>query len=270
MWMPLILTRHSVRRMRSLLLTMTVILTGFQLLLAALADLLGNSSAFSKLAGMAPPAVRQLMGPSLVTMLSVSGVMALGYFHTAIEAALVALVIMIGSEPVGELEAGFTDLALSRPMGRSAVMMRTLILMLVCPTVVVGAMGLGTAAGEHWVLREGLPGPEPRLVWSIALNLWALLIAWGGIMMAVASVSRRRGGAIAVVATAALVATLADYLARAWAPLQKFAWLSPFHYYSPLDLVTGAALSWTHVLTLLGIAATGVAAAFVLFARRDL
>jgi hypothetical protein len=63
MWTPLVLSGHSLRRMRSLLLTMTVILTAFQLLLAALADWLGTSSAFSQLAAMVPPAVRQLMGP---------------------------------------------------------------------------------------------------------------------------------------------------------------------------------------------------------------
>jgi ABC-2 type transport system permease protein len=62
---------------------------------------------------------------------------------------------------------------------------------------------------------------------------------------------------------------LMDYLARAWTTLQKVAWLSPFHFYSPLELVTGTPLSVSNVLTLAGIGAAGAAAAFVIFARRD-
>jgi ABC-2 type transport system permease protein len=102
------------------------------------------------------------------------------------------------------------------------------------------------------------------------LNLWALLMAWGGITMAVASAGRRRSASASGVAIAALVAALVDYLARAWAPIRPIAWLSPFHYYSPLDIVMGAPLPLTNVATLLGITAVGVAVAFVVFLRRDL
>lgn len=256
--------------MRALLLGMALVLGGFQLLLAAMAELLHAQAAFGKLEALVPPAMRQLMGQSLVTMLSVSGVVALGYFHTAIEAALVVLVIVIGSEPADELDAGFLDLALSRPVPRVASQLRTTILMLACSIVVVATMGLGTAAGARWVMPAAISGPEPRLVLSLMANLWALMMAWGGITMAVASASRRRSRVMSVVGMAALVALLVDYLARVWTPARHVAWISPFHYYSPLELVMGAALPVQDVLTLLGIGVAGVAGAFVVFARRDL
>jgi ABC-2 type transport system permease protein len=249
---------------------MTGVLAGFQILLAALASWLRSQSGFSQLEGLVPPDVRQLMGQSLVTMLSVSGIVALGYFHTAIEAALVALVLVIGSEPADELDAGFVDLALSRPIARQALLARTLILMVSCPALVVGAMGLGTAVGARWVMPVSMAGPAPRLVLSLMLNLWALLMAWGGLAMAVAAASRKRSQVTSVVALAALAALLVDYLARAWTPIQRLAWLSPFHYFSPLDLVIGTSLAARDLAVLLGIGASGVLAAFVIYARRDL
>jgi hypothetical protein len=210
------------------------------------------------------------MGSSLVTMLSVSGIVALGYFHTAIEAALVALVIVIASEPAGELEAGFTDLAMARPLPRYVPMARTLLLVVTLPAVIVCAMGLGTTIGAGWAMPASMPRPQPRLVWSLMLNLWALLVAWGGLAMAAASASRRRSRVLSVTGLAALGALLLDYLARVWTPLGRCGWISPFHYYSPLDLVMGHTVPAADVLTLLAIGAAGAAAAFVAFAKRDL
>ncbi len=266
----LVLTGHSLRRLRTLLLAMTGILAGFQVLVAALADWLASSSAFGQIAALVPPNVKALMGPSFLTMMSVSGIVALGYYHTAVEAALVALMIVAGTEPVGEQEAGFTDLVLSRSVPRTAVMGRTLLLVVLCPTIVVPAMGAGTAAGVRWMLRSDLPAPDPATIAAIMVNLWALLIAWGGIAMAVASVVRRRGQAVGLVAAAALVTVLIDYLARAWTTIRQVAWVSPFHFYSPLEIVTGAPLSTASVATLLAIGAVGATTAFVVFGRKDL
>lgn len=264
------LVGHSVRRSRGILLGMAGVLAGFQLLLAAVAGWLQTVSAFGQLGSLAPPAVRQLMGQSLLTVLSVSGVVALGYFHTAVEAALVILVLVIASEPADELESGFTDLVLSRRVPRTAVMARTSALLIAGPTFVVAAMGIGTAAGAAWILPPEVPGPSPRLVWSLMLNLWALAIAWGGIAMAVSAFSRRRGRVTSWVGLAALTALLIDYLARAWAPIQPVAWLSPFHYYSPIELVMGAAIPVHDVATLLSIGAGSTCLAWAGYSRRDL
>lgn len=263
------LVAHSARRWRGLLVGMGLVLAGFQILLAAVAGWLGTQEAFGQLGNLAPPVVRQLMGSSLVTVLSVSGVVALGYFHTAVEAALVILALSLASEPADELEKGFTDLALSRSVSRSVVLLRTTVLLIVGPTVVVAAMGLGTWAGAAWYLPPELR-PSARLVQLLMANLWALTIAWGGLAMAVSALARKRSQVTSWIGLTALTALLVDYLARAWAPMSGVAWLSPFHYYSPIDLVMGAAFPARDLLVLLSLGAAGVCLAWVAYTRRDL
>jgi ABC-2 type transport system permease protein len=265
-----VLAIHSARRLRGMVIGMAVVLAAFQVLLAAMADWLSSQSAFHQIEGLVPPAMRALMGQSLFTMLSVSGVVALGYFHTAIEAALIFFVIVIGSEPADEIDAGFADLVLSRPVRRRALMVRTMALLLVYPALLVAAMGLGTAAGTFWMLPATAPGPSAGLVLSLMLNLWALLMAWGGIAMAVASVCRRRSRVTGIVGLAALVTLLVDYLARAWTPFRHASWISPFHYFSPLELVMGVPLPWWHIVTLLSAGVVGAVFACIAFDLRDL
>ncbi len=178
--------------------------------------------------------------------------------------------MVIGSEPASEIEAGFIDVTLSRPLARQVLLLRTLVLLVAVPAFVVGAMGLGTAAGAAWVMPPTLPKPTTRLVWSLMLNLWALLIAWGGITLAVASVSRRRDRVASIVGLAGVAALLLDYLARAWKPLEAVAWMSPFHFYSPLNLVIGSRFPAADVVALLAVGAAGWTVAFVLYAHRDL
>ena len=67
----------------------------------------------------------------------------------------------------------------------------------------------------------------------------------------------------------ALAAFLLDYVGRLWQAAEKAAWLSPFRYYNPLDLVMGKSLPEKNLAILGAIAAVGFAMAYVLFARRD-
>jgi hypothetical protein len=69
---------------------------------------------------------------------------------------------------------------------------------------------------------------------------------------------------------AALVAYLVDYLGRVWDPLSHVSPLSPFHYFEPMTLITGAPMNLTHLGILFGTGAVGAIAAHVIFRRRDL
>jgi ABC-type transport system involved in multi-copper enzyme maturation permease subunit len=263
------LVRHSLRRVRTLLLVMAGALALFQVLLALAAQQLQQSGTFAQLANIMPSFVRELFGTSLLTMLSFSGIMALGYYHVAITAVLVALAITIGTEPVAEIEVGIADVILARPVARVSVLTRSVVLLVAGPALVIGAMVGGTFLGL-WI--AGPPPnlrPPPSLVGALALNLWALIFCCGGIALAIGSVARRRSVAGSIGGAAATSLMLADYLSRVWSPLKPIARFSPFHYYNPLDLVMGRPLSMTDVGVLVGAGVVGIAAAYVLFTRRD-
>ncbi|MCX6538510.1 MAG: hypothetical protein NT151_06190 [Acidobacteria bacterium] len=265
-----LLVRHSLRRMRTLLLVMAGALALFQVLLALAAQQLQQAGTFAQLASIVPSFVRELFGTALLAMMSFSGIMALGYYHVAIIAVLVALVITIGTEPVAEIEVGFADLILSRPIARVSALTRSVVLLAVGPALVIGAMAGGTFLGL-WIAA---PSPElkplPSLIGSLALNLWALLFCWGGVALVIGSVARRRSVAGSITGAAATALMLTDYLSRVWSPLKPIARFSPFRYYNPLDLVMGHPLSTTDVGVLLASGAVGIVAAYALFARRDI
>jgi hypothetical protein len=108
------LVRHSLVRFRTPLLVMAAALAAFQVLLGLAAQELQREGAFTQIANLIPVFVRQLFGTALVSIMSFSGIMALGYYHVAIVAVLVGLVVAIATEPAGEVEGGFADLVLSR------------------------------------------------------------------------------------------------------------------------------------------------------------
>ena len=93
---------------------MAAALAAFQVLLALAAA--GTAAAGDVRAAREPDPgfVRELFGTALVSMMSFSGIMALGYYHVAIVAVLVGLVVAIATEPAGEVETGFADLVLAR------------------------------------------------------------------------------------------------------------------------------------------------------------
>lgn len=265
-----VLVRHSLRRMRTALLVVASLLALFQVLLAMAAAELQRQGTFEQLAGMMPSFVRELFGAALMSMMSFSGIMALGYYHVAIIAVLVGLVVAAATEPAGEVESGFADLVLAQAVPREAVVARSVVLVVACPAVVIAAMTAGTFAGL-WIAEPSAAGRPPAgLIGKLASNLWALLACWGGVSLVVGALSRRRAVAAGVAGGAAAALMLVDYLSKVWTPVRGLARLSPFHYYNPLDLVIGLPLPPADIGILLGTAASAVALAFLLFRRRDL
>lgn len=267
---PLTLLMYSLRRVRMLVAAMAVLLGGFQVLLIVVAGSIQGSASFEQLGGLMPPFVRQLMGPSFLSVMSFGGIVCLGYFHLAVMGALVGLAIGLGTMPASEIEIGFMDLILARPLGRSWIITRSIVVMLICGAVVLAMMILGTWFGLNQFAPAGAEWPAPRLILMLATNLAALILCWNAIAMAIGAAARRRSVAGGFVGLAALAMFLLDYVARAWAPAERVAWLSPFRYYSPFELVMGDPLPLKNLIVLAGIALVGYALAYVLFSRRDI
>jgi ABC-2 type transport system permease protein len=131
-------------------------------------------------------------------------------------------------------------------------------------------MMAGTWIGLATLAPPDADWPSAKLIASLGLNLGMLSLSWGGIAMALGAASRRRRVAGGVAGLLALTTYLLDYTARLWKPAESVAWLSPFRYYVPFDLVMGNPLPLRNLVVLASIAVTGFAAAYILFSRRDI
>src|SRR5207247_10396567 len=83
------LLAHSLRRVRTLVIVMGLLLAAFQVLLTLVAGSIQRSGSFAQVAALAPPFVRQLMGASFLGMRSFAGIICFGYFHPIVVASLV-------------------------------------------------------------------------------------------------------------------------------------------------------------------------------------
>jgi ABC-2 type transport system permease protein len=265
-----LLFAYSLKRVRTLAITTGLLLAALQLVLIFVAGSIQTSGGFVQLAALIPPFARQLLGPSVVTFMSFSGVVCLGYFELAVMGALIALAVTLATTPASEVEIGFMDLILARPLARHWIITRTIALTTLVSAFMLALMMAGTWIGLRLFAPEGVEWPSETLINSLAINLGMLTLCWGGVAMAIGAASRRRSVAGGAAGLLAFATFLLDYVARLWQPAEKIAWLSPFRYYNPFDLITGNALPLKNLLVLGGIALAGFAAAYVLFARRDI
>ncbi len=261
---------HSARRARTLVLAAAALLAAFQILLAFAAKSLQELNTFSGLTALVPDFLRQIFGSSLLTLMSFRGIACLGFFHVAIIAFLVGLMIALATEPASELETRFLDLILSHPLARCWVITRTITLLALCVALSLGAMMLGTWIGLHWLVDADLARQTFAVIPQLGMNLGLLLLCWGGIALALASIAHRRSVAAAITAFLAMTCYMTDLIAQAWKPLKPVARYSPFHYYNSLNLITGSTGSTHDIFILACIAATGFLLAYLFFQFRDL
>ena len=266
---PLLLLSLSLKRARTLLIATGLLLAAFQVLLVLIAGSIERGGEFEQLATLLPPFVRAILGPAVASVMSFSGIVCLGYFDLAIVAALLALIIALATLPASEVETGFADLILARPLRRHWIITRTIALVLLSTVLMLTLMMAGTWAGLAALAPENARWPSPLMIGSLALNLGLLMLCWSGIAMAFGAACRR-SVASATTGLLALAALLLDLAGRMWPPAARFAWLSPFRYFIPFDLVMGTALPVENVLVLWAIAMSGFTMAYFLFSQRDI
>jgi ABC-2 type transport system permease protein len=266
----LALAAHSLRRTRPIVIGMALVLGGFQFLLTQVASFLLRSGGFGLMPSLVPDFMRQMAGPSMLSFMSFAGVVAFGYFHPIVIAAHLGLAIAIATEPAAEVETRFADLTLARPMARHQIITRTVVVLIAAETALLLIMMTATWTGLACCTPADAPRPGLATIRSLAITLGAVTLCWGGLALATAAAVRRRATASGATAVAALATYLLDYLGRIWDPARFLSTFSPFHYFEPSSLVTGAPLNLRDVAVLLSIGAAGTALSYWIFSRRDL
>lgn len=264
------LVRHSARRYRKLVLTVSLLLGAFQVLLVLAARALDSMGAFGAFAALIPDFVKQLLGESTISMLSFGGVVCLGYFHLAVVGALVALAVALGTESAAEIEGRFVDFVMARPVHRHWPITRSLILLVAGTSIPILLMRTGTWVGLEWVAPAEAKTAALRTSGLLAWNLAVVTFCWGTVGLAVASFARRRGAAGAITGVLALSTYLLDYVARIWSPAQWTGRFSPFRYYSALDIVVSGRIPPWSIVVLLVTSAAAAAIAYAGYRYRDL
>jgi hypothetical protein len=131
------------------------------------------------------------------------------------------------------------------------------------------AIMAGTWAGLVMFAPPGVAWPPARQTGSLALYLALLLLCWSGIAISLGAACRR-GVAAATTSLFAFAALLLDWAHRLWPALDWVAWVSPFSYFNPYELVAGKSLRVENLLVLWAIAMTGFIVAYFVMSRRDI
>jgi ABC-2 type transport system permease protein len=264
-----LLFRLSLKRARLLLGATGMLLALVQMLRVHIAAQVHTEGQFDQITALLPPSVRQMFGSALASVMSFSGIVCGVYFDLGFMVALLALAIALSTLPASEIETGFADLILARPVPRHWLITRTIALVLFSIALMLLMIMAGTWVGLEVFAPPDAPWPTLLQTVNLALTLGTLLACWSGVAMALAT-AYRRAAASAITALVAFAALILDWAHRAWPPLDWIDYLSPFRYFSPYELVAGRSLQVENLLVLWAITATGYTLAYLILSQRDI
>jgi hypothetical protein len=264
-----LLFRLSLKRARLLLGATGLLLALVPMLRVLIAAQVHTDDRFDQITELLPPSVRQMFGSALTSIMSFSGIVCGVYFDLGFMLALLALAIALSTLPASEIETGFADLILARPVPRHWLITRTIALVLFSILLMLLMIMAGTWVGLEVFAPPDAPWPTLRQTVNLALTLGSLLACWSGVAMAFGA-AYRRGVASAITALVAFAALILDWAHRAWPPLDWIDYLSPFRYFSPYELVAGRPLQVENLLVLWAITATGYTLAYLILSQRDI
>jgi hypothetical protein len=90
-----VLIAHSFKRVRVMVIVMSLVLAVFQVFLIVIAKSIEESNTFDQISALIPPFIRQMLGPSFSSFMTFRGMVSLGYFHLAIMSSLIGLAVAI-------------------------------------------------------------------------------------------------------------------------------------------------------------------------------
>jgi ABC-2 type transport system permease protein len=187
-------------------------------------------------------------------------------FGLMLPIATIAVAIVIGTAAIaGEENNNTMGLLLTNPIRRSTVVLQKTATMVLFAAIIGAAAFLGTMAGS-------LLGNLGLNVWNVAAasTLGTLLgLVFGAIALALGAAT----GRTQIAAYGGTALAVVSFVANGFLPLsdslEGLAKFQPFYYYLTSDPLNNG-MDWGHAGVLIGLTVFFVAAALVLFQRRDL
>ncbi len=266
--MTLTLFARNLRHQARLLAAMVVGLAIFEVLIAWVAAKIEAAEGLRGfLESILPPDAQEAVF-SQFGLVSFPGAVAFGFVHPVAIVATAAFVIVVATIPAAERESGFLDLVLARPVPRSRYVLASAVLVVVGALVLPAAL-LGGAAVALGIVEVEDRLPLARYVPSAA-GLTFLLLAVGGYALWFAAGAKRRGAAVGRAVGLTLAFYVLEYLADFWEPLDRIRWVSPFHYFKPIEAAVVPHTPLADPIVLGAAFVVLAAAAVVRFGRQDL
>ena len=264
------LLARSAYQIRFVLIATVLLLGALQILVIAQAVEIQRANSFGSLANLLPGFVQRGLGSKAMILASFKGTVAFGYFHPVVCMTVAVLAMYPATEIAHEVEAGLVDLELARAVPRHRLVTRSLLLAHLAAAMVLCVMAAGTAIGIRLFDATDLDVPAVNLRARLLFNEFAVASCFIGFGLLVAAMSRRWSTAFTLAALTAVVMYNVDFIALGWRPMELIAWLSPFHYFPALSVITGDASTAQDIAILFGASAGFSAAAYWQFERRDL
>ena len=264
-----LLFRLSLKRAWPLLGATGLLLAAVQAFRVLIAASVHKAGQFDQITALLPSFLRDFFGSSLGSIMTFNGIVCGVYFDTGFMVALLALAIALATLPASEIETGFADLILARPLPRHWLVTRTIALVWFSILLMLLMIMAGTWTGLAMFAPRKVPWPSAHLTATLALSLGMVVVCWSGVALAL-GVAFRRSVAGAATSLLAFAALLLDWAHRLWPPLDCIAWLSPFYYFQPYELVAGGPLRPENLLVLWAIAMTGYIVGYLIVSLRDI
>jgi ABC-2 type transport system permease protein len=236
--MLLALMGRSIAQVRGALIGVAALLSGIQVA-AVLQAATYDPQTFETLGRLIPAFIQRWLGDNIGALASFGGIVSLGYFHPVVVLLVAMVAAFLASDPAADVETGHVDLLLSRPVPRDSIVTRSALLLLASPVALAAAMLVSTLTTVALVAPPSVRSPSVVTLLTLAAHLVAVAWCFGGLSLALASVTRRRGAAFAPAAIAAVALYFVNVLAASWPPARAADVLSPFHYYRGTEIVAG-------------------------------
>jgi len=264
------LLQRSAVQARYVLIGSFALLFGFQLVIVGQAAEIERTQSFSRLAELLPGFLQRGLGSRAMLLATFKGTVAFGYFHPVVCVLLSIVAIYVMTEPAHEVEAGLVDLELARSVPRHRLLTRSVILAAAAIAAAVVLMAAGTSAGGRAFTDGSLDMLSVDTRARLLVHLAGVAACCGAFGLLVAVWSRRWMTAFTTAALTTVVMYLVDFLAIGWRPMRAVAWISPFHYYPALSVLSGDAPDARNLTILYSAAAVFTVLAYWRWQRRDL